>query len=101
MGVFDDCILDNCASRHLVSDSKLLVESKLCSDEIAKAYGESLRLTMCGSVRLRVLADGVEKTVLLMVVYLAPCLAKNIVSYGKLDQKGFALTYDGERRTLT
>ena len=37
---------------------------------------------------------------LLTEVYLAPGLAKNIVSYGKLEKKGFALAYDGERRTL-
>ena len=60
----DDWILDNGASRHLVSDSKLLVDSKLCSDEIAMADGELLRITRCGGVRLQVLAGGVEKIVL-------------------------------------
>ena len=33
-------------------------------------------------------------------VYLEPRLAKNIVSYGKLEIKGFALFYDGEKRAL-
>ena len=33
-------------------------------------------------------------------VYLAPRLEKNIVSYGKLESKEFALTYDRKRRAF-
>ena len=58
------------------------------------ADGESLRLTRVGSVRLEVLARGAKTSVTLTEVYLAPRLAKNIVSYGRLERKGFALVFD-------
>ena len=47
-----------------------------------------------------IIGRGVESTVMLTDVYLAPRLAKNIVSYGKLERKGFTLVYDGEKRAL-
>ena len=93
-------ILDSGASRHLVNDEKLLLDASACSHEIAMADGESLRLTRVGSVRLEVLARGVATIVTLTDVYLAPRLAKNIVSYGKLESKGYALAYDGDNRAL-
>uniref|UniRef100_A0AAV1UMW7 Uncharacterized protein n=1 Tax=Peronospora matthiolae TaxID=2874970 RepID=A0AAV1UMW7_9STRA len=95
-----DWILDSGASRHLVNDESLLIDSTACVYEIAMADGESLRLTRVGSVRLEVLARGLKVTVTLTKVYLAPRLAKNIVSYGKLERKGFALVYDGNKRAL-
>uniref|UniRef100_A0AAV1VI54 Integrase catalytic domain-containing protein n=2 Tax=Peronospora matthiolae TaxID=2874970 RepID=A0AAV1VI54_9STRA len=95
-----DWILDSGASRHLVNDESLLLKSTACSHEIAMADGESLHLTRVGSVRLEVLARGAEAVVTLTDVYLAPRLAKNIVSYGKLANKGFALVHSGERRSL-
>uniref|UniRef100_A0AAV1TRZ9 Retrovirus-related Pol polyprotein from transposon TNT 1-94-like beta-barrel domain-containing protein n=1 Tax=Peronospora matthiolae TaxID=2874970 RepID=A0AAV1TRZ9_9STRA len=64
------------------------------------ADGEVLRLTRAGSVRLEVLARGVKTIVTLTDVYLAPRLAKNIVSYGKLESKGYGLVYDGDKRAL-
>ena len=64
------------------------------------ADGESLHLMRVGSVRLEVLARGAEAVVTLTDVYLAPRLAKNIVSYGKLANKGFALVHSGDRRSL-
>ena len=33
--------------------------------------------------------------------YLVPRLANNIISYGKLEQKGSALVYDEDKRSLT
>uniref|UniRef100_A0AAV1TI68 Uncharacterized protein n=1 Tax=Peronospora matthiolae TaxID=2874970 RepID=A0AAV1TI68_9STRA len=95
-----DWILDSGASRHLVNDESLLLKSTACSHEIAMADGESLHLTRVGSVRLEVLARGAEAVVTLTGVCLALRLAKNIVSYGKLANKGFALVHSGERRSL-
>ena len=89
-------ILDSGASRHLVNDESLMLISTDCSHEIAMADGESLHLMRVGSVRLEVLARGAEAFVTLTDVYLAPRLAKNIESYGKLEGKGFALVHDGE-----
>uniref|UniRef100_A0AAV1TQK7 Retrovirus-related Pol polyprotein from transposon TNT 1-94-like beta-barrel domain-containing protein n=1 Tax=Peronospora matthiolae TaxID=2874970 RepID=A0AAV1TQK7_9STRA len=93
-------ILDSGASRHLVNDKSLLLKLTACSHEIATADSESLQLTRVGSVRLEVLARGAEAVVTLTDVYLAPRLAKNIVSYGKLANNGFALVHSGERRSL-
>ena len=64
------------------------------------AYGVPLQLSRCGSVRLNVIPNGAEATVTLTDVYLAPFLAKNNVSYGELERKGFALVYDGDKRSL-
>uniref|UniRef100_A0AAV1UJY9 GAG-pre-integrase domain-containing protein n=1 Tax=Peronospora matthiolae TaxID=2874970 RepID=A0AAV1UJY9_9STRA len=96
-----DWILDSGASRHLINDESLLLKSTACSHEIAMADGESLHLTRVGSVRLDVLAHGAEEVVKLTDVYLAPRLAKNTVSYGKLVNKGFALVHSGHNRSLT
>uniref|UniRef100_A0AAV1T0X6 CCHC-type domain-containing protein n=1 Tax=Peronospora matthiolae TaxID=2874970 RepID=A0AAV1T0X6_9STRA len=68
-----DWILDSGSSRHLVNDESLLLKSTACSHEIAMADGESLHLTRVGS---------------------------NIVSNGKLANKGFALVHSGDRRSL-
>ena len=38
-------ILESGTSRNLVSDAQLLVEVRVCNDEIAMAEGESLQLT--------------------------------------------------------
>ena len=83
-----------------MNDEKLLNDSTVCSREIAMADGKTLHLTRVGSVRLEVIARGVESIVTLTDMYMAPRLEKNIVSYGKLESKGFALTYDKKRRTF-
>uniref|UniRef100_A0AAV1UWD4 Retrovirus-related Pol polyprotein from transposon TNT 1-94-like beta-barrel domain-containing protein n=1 Tax=Peronospora matthiolae TaxID=2874970 RepID=A0AAV1UWD4_9STRA len=95
-----DWILDSGTSRHLVNDESLLLKSTACIHEIAMADGESLHLTRAGSVRLEVFARGAEVLETLTDVYLAPRLAKNIVSYGKLANKGFALVHSGDRLSL-
>uniref|UniRef100_A0AAV1U906 GAG-pre-integrase domain-containing protein n=1 Tax=Peronospora matthiolae TaxID=2874970 RepID=A0AAV1U906_9STRA len=46
------------------------------------------------------MAGGKERTVKLSEVYLATELELNIVSYGKLELKGFKLVYDGATRSL-
>uniref|UniRef100_A0AAV1U2V5 Retrovirus-related Pol polyprotein from transposon TNT 1-94-like beta-barrel domain-containing protein n=1 Tax=Peronospora matthiolae TaxID=2874970 RepID=A0AAV1U2V5_9STRA len=78
------CILGSGASRHLVSDEQQLVDSRECNKGIAMADGVPLQLTRCSSVRLNVIENGAAATVTHTNVYLAPRLAKNIVSYGKL-----------------
>ena len=64
------------------------------------ADGESLRLTRVVIARLEVLARGRKINVTLAKVYLALRLAKKIVSYTKLESKGFVLVYDGDKRVL-
>uniref|UniRef100_A0AAV1TH46 GAG-pre-integrase domain-containing protein n=1 Tax=Peronospora matthiolae TaxID=2874970 RepID=A0AAV1TH46_9STRA len=64
------------------------------------ADGKSPRLTKAEIVRPEVLARGAKKSMKLTEVYLAPRLAKNIVSYGKRECKWFALVYDGGKRAL-
>uniref|UniRef100_A0AAV1SZX3 Retrovirus-related Pol polyprotein from transposon TNT 1-94-like beta-barrel domain-containing protein n=1 Tax=Peronospora matthiolae TaxID=2874970 RepID=A0AAV1SZX3_9STRA len=64
------------------------------------ADGESLHLTRVDSVRLEVLARGAEAVGTLTDVYLVPRLAKNIVSYGKLANKGLDLVHSSDRRSL-
>ena len=86
-----DWILDSGASRHLVNDESLLIDSTTCVHEISMADGESLRLTRVENVCLEVLARGRKKNVTLNEAYLALRLAKKIVSYGKLKSKGFDL----------
>ena len=46
-------------------------------------------------MRLKVIARGVESSVVLADVYLVLRLAKNIICYGTLERIGFALVYDG------
>uniref|UniRef100_A0AAV1UIM3 Uncharacterized protein n=1 Tax=Peronospora matthiolae TaxID=2874970 RepID=A0AAV1UIM3_9STRA len=65
------------------------------------ANGVSLQLTRCGSLRLNIIATGAAVTVTLTDVYLAPILAKNIISYENIERKGFALVCDEDKRSLT
>ena len=78
----------------------LLIDSAACDHEIVINDDESLHLMQIDSVRLEVIARGLESTVILSDVYLALRLTKNIVSYGKLERKGFDLVYDCEKRAL-
>ena len=96
----DDWILDSDASRHLVNDESLLIGSTACVHEIAMADGESLQLTCIKNMRLEVFALDMKIDVTLTEVCLAPRLTKNIVLYGKLEIKGFALVYDSNKRAL-
>ena len=66
----DDCILDSGASRHLVSDELMLIDSTTCAHEVVMAYGESFRLTRVGSVRVEVLASGAKTSLTLTIVYM-------------------------------
>ena len=79
-------ILESEPSRHLVHYASLLRDAKRCSHEIARANGDALELMQVESVRLRVMAGGVERVVTLTDVFLAPQLLCNIMSFGKLEQ---------------
>ena len=52
-----------------------------------------LQLTMVGRVVLRVMACGRPTSIRLAEAYYAPMLNHNIVSYGILELKGYALEY--------
>ena len=95
-----DWILDSGASCHLVNDERLLLHAIECSVEVSLADEEKLVLTKVGGVRLFVTADDKESTVLLTNMYFAPSLTRNIVSYGKLDANGYALTYASGKRVV-
>ena len=66
----DDCILDSGASRHLVNEESMLIDSTTCGHEVVMADGESLRLTRVGSVRVEVLASGAKTSLTLTKVYM-------------------------------
>ncbi|CAH0483070.1 unnamed protein product [Peronospora belbahrii] len=63
-------------------------------DQVIQAVQDS------GDVRLFVIADGKKSTVLLMNVYFASSVARNIVSYGKLDTSGYTLLYLNGKRVV-
>lgn len=96
----DDWILDSGSSLHLVNNPTLLQNARDCEEKCHLADGETIRLSRVGNVVLRVLAKGKQQTVTLTEVFLAPELARNIMSYGKLERKGFGLVYDGTTRSL-
>ena len=96
----DDWILDSESSRHLVNNASLLQGVRDCEHECHLADGETIKLSRVGRVVLTVKAEGHERDVTLTEVYLAPDLSKNIMSYGKLERKGFGLVYDGMKRAL-
>ncbi|CAH0520509.1 unnamed protein product [Peronospora belbahrii] len=56
------------------------------------------KLTQVESVQLGAMAEGVERVVTLTDDFLAPQLSGNIMSLGKLEQKGFKISYrSGDR----
>ena len=59
------------------------------------ANGYSLELIQVKSVRLHVIADGVEQVMTLSGVFLSPQLACNTISLGTIKKKGFELSYNG------
>ena len=96
----DDWVLDSGSSRHLVNDATLLMDARDCKEECHLADSETVRLSRVGNVVMTVLAKGRQKSVTLTDVFLAPELVRNIMSYGKLERKGFDLDYDGTTRGL-
>uniref|UniRef100_A0AAV1V3T6 CCHC-type domain-containing protein n=1 Tax=Peronospora matthiolae TaxID=2874970 RepID=A0AAV1V3T6_9STRA len=95
-----DWILDSGARRHLVNDDRLLIDAEICNDVVSQADNEKVGLSKVGSVRLSVAANGQEKTDKLTNVYYSPSLARNIISCGKIDQKGYSLKYPNGKRSV-
>ena len=62
-------------------DESLLFESTYFSHQIARADGETLRLTRFGIVDIMILARGAEAMVTLTEVYLEPRPETNVVFY--------------------
>ncbi|CAI5725772.1 unnamed protein product [Peronospora destructor] len=102
LAISDDSvwILDSGSSRHLVNNASLLQDVRDCKHECHLADGEVIKLSRVGSVVLTVMVKGHQRDVTLTEVYLAPELSQNIMSYGKLERKGFGLVYDGTTRAL-
>ena len=91
----DGYILYCGSSLRLVNDQSLLQDAKMCEHECHLEDGESVKLLRVGNVVLTVVAGGQVRDVTLTEVYLAPELSRNIISYGKLEHKGFRIVYDG------
>ena len=72
----------------------------MCEHECHLADGEPIKLLRVGNVVLTVVAGGQNREVTLTEVYLAPGLSRKIISYGKLEKKGFGLAYNGAKRAL-
>ena len=94
----DDWVIDSGSSRHLVSDDTLLMDARDCKEVCHLADGETVGLSRVGNVVLTVLAKGRHTNVTLTDVFLATELARNIMSYGKLERKGFGPMFTMERR---
>ncbi|KAE9281459.1 hypothetical protein PR003_g27672, partial [Phytophthora rubi] len=93
-------VLDSGASRHLVQDASLLIDPVDCSETCKVADGQSMSVTKKGSIVFRAAVDGTEHDVVISNVYFGERLAQNLLSYCKLEEKGFALVYKGKRRYL-
>ena len=65
------------------------------------ADGQVLSLTRVGCVFLDVWVNGKAGNVKITDVYLAPRLARNILSYVRLERKGYQICYDGAKRVLS
>lgn len=96
----DYWILDSGSSRHLVNDERLLEDPRACANVCVGAGGEELLVEKQGSVLLQVDVRGQTKMVRLENVQFAPKLARNLISFGLLEAKGYALSYRDGRRIL-
>ena len=83
--------MDSGSSRHLVNDLALLQDAKMCEHECHLADGEPVKLLRVGNVVLTVVTGGEHREVTLTKVYLVPGLSQNIISSGKIEQKGLTL----------
>ncbi|KAG2996003.1 hypothetical protein PC121_g20295 [Phytophthora cactorum] len=96
----DVWILDSGSSRHLVREESWLDEVELCNDECLQPNGEPLKVTKKGTLTLLVTACGKTKSVKLTDVYYAASVLHNLISYGKLDEKGYTLTHRNGQRVM-
>ncbi|KAG2780886.1 hypothetical protein PC129_g8958 [Phytophthora cactorum] len=63
--------------------------------------GEPLNISKKGTLTLTVSASGTEQVLNFTDVYYAKGVVHNLISYGKLDEKGYALSFKGGRRVVT
>ncbi|KAG2858894.1 hypothetical protein PC129_g7246 [Phytophthora cactorum] len=96
----DVWILDSGSSGHLVREESWLDEVELCNDECLQPNGEALKVTKKGTLTLLVTACGKTKSVKLTDVYYAASVMHNLISYGKLDEKGYTLTHRNGQRVI-
>ncbi|OWZ04657.1 hypothetical protein PHMEG_00023404 [Phytophthora megakarya] len=83
-------ILDSGSSRHLVNDESWLEDVEMHMDSCVQPNGDPLNIPKKGTLTLR--------TVKLEDVYYAEKVVHNLISYGTLDKKGYALAErDGQR----
>eukprot|EP00644_Phytophthora_capsici_P004449 jgi/Phyca11/111093/e_gw1.19.206.1 len=90
-------ILDSGSSVHLVKAAELLKDAVDCDDQYRAANGENIRVIKKGSVELKTVVDGRKVVVELSDVHYADNLADNILSYGKLEEKGVYLERRGDK----
>ncbi|OWZ02249.1 hypothetical protein PHMEG_00026224 [Phytophthora megakarya] len=77
---------------HLVNDARLLEDPRECANVCIDAGGKELLVEKQGSVLLQVEVGG-RKWSGLKTCNMQPSLARNLISYGLLDAKGYALSY--------
>ncbi|KAJ8575054.1 hypothetical protein ON010_g4154 [Phytophthora cinnamomi] len=93
-------ILDSGSSRHLVNDASWLEDVEPYVDACVQPNGDALNITKKGTLTLKVTACGKQQTMKLADMYYAENVVHNLISYGTLDRKGFALTERGGRRVV-
>ncbi|KAG3077564.1 hypothetical protein PI125_g21216 [Phytophthora idaei] len=96
----DMWILDSGSSRHFVGNESWLDEVEFCNDVCLQPNGDPLNVPKKDMLTRRVTACTNPKLVKLKDMYYATGVVHNFISYGKLDEKGYTLTYraakDGE-----
>ncbi|EEY58779.1 uncharacterized protein PITG_22277 [Phytophthora infestans T30-4] len=92
-------IARNCPAKknNGAKEIKLLKNAVDCDDQYRAANGENIRVIKKGSVELKTIVDGREVVVDISDVHYAENLADNIMSYGRLEEKGVYLErHDGK-----
>jgi len=89
-----DWHLDTCSNEHIVGDRSLLFDEKPTYK--AFYWGGRYISTLRGSVRLNCDVNGVEQAVTITNVYYIPGWTKNLLSFGRLKDKGVIQRYDDD-----
>nr|CCA27594.1 conserved hypothetical protein [Albugo laibachii Nc14] len=90
-------ILDSGSSRHLVTTVAQLHDPVECDEECSLPNGGSMRMQIKGSATFKACVDGEVRQVTLREVYYAENLPWNSISYGKIEEIGYDLCYDGPK----
>ncbi|EGZ24414.1 hypothetical protein PHYSODRAFT_486533, partial [Phytophthora sojae] len=90
----------DCTGKKKEGQAILLIDPVDCSETCKVADGQSMSVTKKGSIVLRAAVDGTEHDVVISNVYFGDRLAQNLLSYCKIEEKGFILVYKGKRRYL-